>query len=134
MRNLLRIARRYTVHVDLFSENVVDVDGGEVGTRLRQLADAHLLREHGSSPEIGNLKRHCRSILVLVFHKVSNLIVNSNGQAGIEVEPPDKIVHRHHEQVEIVHTRRLNSPIDTRRHEAALGEVASLKCFRNSGT
>ena len=56
VRNLLGMARGDAVHVYLFSQDVINVYSAEVCARLRQVVDAHLLREHGARPGLFALK------------------------------------------------------------------------------
>jgi hypothetical protein len=111
---------------------MIDVHGAEVSTRLWQVVDAHLLREHGARPYVGYLQCHCSSVFIFFFDKVSDLIVNRDGEAGIDIEAADEIIHGDDEEMEVVDARGLDGPIDAGCHEATFIDVTPHKGFSDA--
>ena len=103
--DFVRVARRHTVHVHFFAEHVVDVDLAEEGACLGQIVDAHLLAEHGAGPDVGYLEGHGGAVAVFLLHEIADLVVDRDGETGIEIEAADEVVHGDDADLEVVNAQ-----------------------------
>ena len=111
---------RHARIVDLFAQDMVDVDGRKERTRLGQVVHVELERKHGARPQIRDLQRERRAILVVVARQVPYLVVHTEHEARLDPVRRTQIPHRGDQQVQVVDAARLHDPIDAARHVVLL--------------